>query len=162
MSAGRKKDLGFEEEADTRPANLESDTRPTNITDLGAHSVVTKPPSHAPEPTDRPTVVPKFDVSKFAKSGNSLPPESVPPVSAPPPREEEYLKAIGSLSKVPVVRVNPSELRTLPIEPAAAFLLSNMDGISTVEMLLDLGAMPRLEALRLLCSLVREHIVELC
>ena len=53
------------------------------------------------------------------------------------------------------------ELRELQLDEYAGFLLSFMDGVTNVEMLLDVCAMPADEALRLLNQLVQEGVVEL-
>ncbi len=121
--------------------------------------------------SDRPTVAPTFDLEEFArKSADSKRPVGMPraedsgiQITGPThfDLEQKYETELGSLGRVPTLRMGPTELRSMNLEPAAGFLLSNMDGISTVEMLLDLGGMPRVEALRIVCQLVRDHIVDL-
>ena len=44
-------------------------------------------------------------------------------------------------------------------EPRSAFLLSRIDGSMTVEDVLDVSGMPRLEALRVMALLVRRGAV---
>ena len=45
------------------------------------------------------------------------------------------------------------------LEPRSAFLLSRIDGAMTVEDVLDVSGMPRLEALRVMALLVRRGAV---
>jgi len=75
--------------------------------------------------------------------------------------EREYVGRLGSLERVARVTVSPEELPTLPLDHRAGFLLSHMDGVSTLEMVLDVCGMPRLEALRLIFAFVEEGIVRL-
>ena len=77
-------------------------------------------------------------------------------------REAAYETRLGSLTAVPTLRVGPEVYRALSLDPPAAFLIANMDGICTIEMLLDVAGMPRLEALRILVELMEEHVIELC
>jgi hypothetical protein len=66
----------------------------------------------------------------------------------------------GSMIGMPVLAVSPSELRLLPLDPRAAFLLSHMDGRTDLDTVLDLSAMPRAKALRLVRDLFLSGIVE--
>lgn len=76
-------------------------------------------------------------------------------------REVEYERRLGSLAGVPTLRLRPEEYRALSLDPSAGFLVANMDGICTIEVLLDVAGMPRLEALRILVGLLEEDIIEL-
>ena len=122
---------------------------------------------------DRPTVIPDFDLNEFAKQQNQI--TIAPKARSDPPRaypalpseeiaalEQKFMDKVGSMSRVPVLRVSPTELRALPLDPSSGFLISNMDGISTLEMILDVAGMSRLEAQRLLLALLEEHVIELC
>ena len=51
------------------------------------------------------------------------------------------------------------ELQSAPINPRAAFLLSRIDGTLTIDELLDVSGMPRLEAYRHLCQLYLRGIL---
>ena len=51
------------------------------------------------------------------------------------------------------------ELQNAPISPRAAFLLSRIDGTLTVDELLDVSGMPRMEAYRHLCQLILRGIL---
>jgi hypothetical protein len=58
-----------------------------------------------------------------------------------------------AMTRVPRVTVARNELSTLPLDPRAAFVLMHIDGMATIEMVLDVCAMPEHEALRLLVQL---------
>jgi hypothetical protein len=77
---------------------------------------------------------------------------SVQPVAAPGPEV---------LAQVPVLQIAPGELTKLALDHHAGFLLSQIDGVSSLETLLDVSAMPRVEALRLVLRLVEEGVIAL-
>lgn len=70
-----------------------------------------------------------------------------------------YYARLGALDRVPVVSVARDQLRWLSIDHRAGFVLSLIDGVSTVEMLLDVTGMPELDALRILSELVQQRII---
>lgn len=70
-----------------------------------------------------------------------------------------YAARIGRLDRVPVVSVPRDQMRWLSIDHRAGFVLSLIDGVSTVEMVLDVTGMPELDALRILSELVQQRIV---
>jgi hypothetical protein len=61
---------------------------------------------------------------------------------------------------MPVLAVLPAELRLLPLDPRAAFLLSQMDGRTDLDTVLELSAMPRAKALRLVRELYVSGVVD--
>jgi hypothetical protein len=73
--------------------------------------------------------------------------------------KQMYTARIGPLDRVPVVMVPPDQLRWLSIDHKAGFVLSHIDGISSLEMILDVSGMPTLEALRILCELAQQRII---
>lgn len=73
--------------------------------------------------------------------------------------ESSYIEKLGSLHRVLSLSVTPDELRALPLDHRAGFLISHVDGVSTIEMVLDVSGMPRLDALRLLFGFIAEGIV---
>jgi hypothetical protein len=75
--------------------------------------------------------------------------------------EKMFAAKIGSLDRVPIVIVPRTQMRWLSIDHRAGFILSLIDGTSTVEMVLDVSSMPRLDALRILHELVQQRIVSL-
>ena len=65
-----------------------------------------------------------------------------------------YESRLGDTTQVPVVQVPPTEIRWLGLDHRAGFLLSRVDGVGTVEQLIDVSGMPRLEALKTLVELL--------
>lgn len=74
---------------------------------------------------------------------------------------EMYAAKIGPLTRVPVVEVARDQLRWLSIDHRAGFMLSLVDGVSSLEMILDVSGMPSQEALRILHELVEQRIISL-
>jgi hypothetical protein len=66
---------------------------------------------------------------------------------------------LGDLDRQPQLAKSLQELQSAPINPRAAFLLSRIDGTLTIDELLDVSGMPRLEAYRHLCQLYLRGIL---
>ncbi len=66
---------------------------------------------------------------------------------------------LGNLERQPVLARPLHELSSAQISPRAAFLLSRIDGQLTVDELLDVSGMPRIEAFRHLCQLFLRGIL---
>lgn len=75
--------------------------------------------------------------------------------------ESMYAARLGRLNRIPSVILERAQLRWLSIDHRAGFVLSLIDGSSTLEMILDVCGMPRLDAMRILHELVRQNIVVL-
>ncbi len=75
--------------------------------------------------------------------------------------EGMYAARLGPLDRVPSVVVQRTQLRWLSIDHRAGFVLSLIDGSSTLEMILDVCGMPKLDAMRILHELVQQRIVAL-
>jgi len=73
--------------------------------------------------------------------------------------ENMYSARIGPLDRTPIVIVPRAQMRWLSIDHRAGFILSLVDGASTVEMIVDVSGMTRLDALRILHELVVQRIV---
>jgi len=66
---------------------------------------------------------------------------------------------LGDLARQPALARPLHELGSAPISPRAAFLLSRVDGNLSIDELLDVSGMPRLEAYRYLCQLFLRGIL---
>lgn len=66
---------------------------------------------------------------------------------------------LGNLERRPQLERPLHELGSVPITPRAAFLLSRIDGELTLDEILDVSGMPRLEAYRHLCQLFLRKIL---
>ncbi len=73
--------------------------------------------------------------------------------------ENMYSARLGPLDRVPMVVVPRTQMRWLSMDHRAGFILSLIDGQSSVEMILDVSGMPKLDALRILHELVQQKIV---
>jgi hypothetical protein len=66
---------------------------------------------------------------------------------------------VGDLQRTPSLARPLHELASAPISPRAAFLLSRVDGTLSLDEILDVSGMPRLEAYRYLCQLLLRGIL---
>jgi hypothetical protein len=73
--------------------------------------------------------------------------------------ENMYAARLGPLERVPLVVVPRAQMRWLSMDHRAGFILSLIDGQSSVDMILDVSGMPKLDALRILHELVQQKIV---
>jgi hypothetical protein len=73
--------------------------------------------------------------------------------------EHMYAARLGPSDGVPVVVVPQAQMQWLSIDHRAGFVLSLIDGSSTLEMIIDVSGMQRLDALRILHALVQQRIV---
>jgi tetratricopeptide (TPR) repeat protein len=67
---------------------------------------------------------------------------------------------LGNLERQPALAKPLHELSSAPISPRAAFLLSRIDGTLTIDEILDVSGMPRIEAYRYLCQLFLRGILK--
>ncbi|MBA3542321.1 MAG: hypothetical protein H0T79_22085, partial [Deltaproteobacteria bacterium] len=66
---------------------------------------------------------------------------------------------LGDLQRQPMLSRPLHELSNTAISPRAAFLLSRIDGVLSLDEILDVSGMPRLEAYRYLCQLFLRGIL---
>jgi hypothetical protein len=72
-----------------------------------------------------------------------------------------YSARLGALSQRVRVAVPGDQIRWLSLDHRAGFMLSLIDGSSTVEELLDISGMNRLDALRILYTLFDQRVIAL-
>ncbi len=73
--------------------------------------------------------------------------------------EQMYTARIGPLDRVAFVAVPREQLRWLSLDHRAGFVLSHVDGISSLEQILDVSGMPPLDALRILYELLQQRVI---
>lgn len=73
--------------------------------------------------------------------------------------ENMYSARLGPPGSVPFVVVPNAHMRWLSMDHRAGFVLSLIDGKSTLDTILDLCGMPRLDALHILHDLVEQKVV---
>ncbi|MEY4550267.1 MAG: hypothetical protein RL685_6462 [Pseudomonadota bacterium] len=72
-----------------------------------------------------------------------------------------FAARIGPLDQIITVVVSPQEVQWLALDHRAGFLLSLVDGQSTVDEILDISGMTRLDALKILNDLTEQQVVKL-
>jgi hypothetical protein len=72
-----------------------------------------------------------------------------------------YTSKLGAVDRIVTVALTESQLRWLGLDHRAGFLLSRIDGLLSVEELLDVCGMPRLEALKTLVDLLERGAIRL-
>lgn len=80
--------------------------------------------------------------------------------TAPPPAQEPPLLTLTERHSIPRVLKSLAEVSKLKIDHRAGFLLAHMDGMQTLEELLDVCAMPAAEALALVANLKDMGVIE--
>lgn len=75
--------------------------------------------------------------------------------------EADVTERLGGLHRIPVVTMPTQSLRDLPLDPASAFLIGQIDGMVTIEMLIDMAPLSRSDVLRSLMLLVQYGVVGL-
>lgn len=75
--------------------------------------------------------------------------------------EQFYASRLGSTQNIVQVAVRESDVRWLGLDHRAGFLLSRVDGHLSIEEVIDLSGMPRLEALKLLAELLDQRAVRI-
>jgi len=72
-----------------------------------------------------------------------------------------YSARLGSLDRNVTVAVPSDQIRWLTLDHRAGFLLSLIDGGITVDQILDISGMPRLDALRIMYQLLDQRVISL-
>jgi hypothetical protein len=119
--------------------------------------------------SERPTTPPSFDLVRYAKDSDSRP---QPSESDAMPRSETRIVTRPTIWAVvtdetwardlcgaPIVATSTDHLRRLPLDHRAGFLLSLMDGTMDLETVVELSAMPRTDALRIMRHLFDSGII---
>jgi hypothetical protein len=131
-----------------------------------------------PRVSERPTTPPSFDLVQYAKDSDSRqrPGDGETAAAMPPepemPRSETRIVTRPTLWAVvtdeawartqtgaPVIAMSPEQLRRLPLDHRAGFLLSLMDGSMDLETVVEVSAMPRSDALRAVRDLFESGVV---
>ena len=70
-----------------------------------------------------------------------------------------YSRKLGARSRTLRISVAPDKIPRLTIDHRSAFLLSRIDGVSTIDEILDVSGMPMLDAMRVLVELIEQRLV---
>ncbi len=143
-----------------------TDDDPERQTEADALSVITLPPG---EDSSRPTMKERYVMGDFSgaleiaegllfSDASDLEAQRYA-TSCRDVLTQMYLSRLGGLDQVISVVLAPEELRWLNLDHRAGFLLSLVDGVSTIEELLDISGMTRLDALRILATLREQRAI---
>ena len=117
---------------------------------------MTVPPLIArPPPSMAPPPVATRPAAARPSSASAPSPQSMPP-SDPQELEKALIAKLGSVEKVPVLVADVTKLN---LDHRAAFVLRFMDGMSTVEDILDASGLPRIDVLRVLDDLLTRAVI---
>jgi hypothetical protein len=75
--------------------------------------------------------------------------------------ERAFEGYVGPSQGVPVLAMSPGALAGQELDHRAGFVLSRIDGLMSLDALLDIASMPRFEALRIFASLIRVKAIRL-
>jgi hypothetical protein len=70
-----------------------------------------------------------------------------------------YYARLGPLDRVPIISVPQEQLRWMSIDQRAGFVLHHIDGMSSLDMIIDASGMPTLDVLRILTELVTQRVI---
>jgi hypothetical protein len=73
---------------------------------------------------------------------------------------QTYLSRLGGRGHVPFTVMPPEEALSVPLDHWAGFVLSLIDGTTSIEQVIDASAMPEVEALRVLSDLYEQGIID--
>ena len=133
----------------------------------GSRAHPSRPPVTAPVPPTAKSAD-RTDQARTSASGRqkapteraSNPVEAVPPPLTDEEHERRYLARLGGDRElVPRIAIDAQRLTGLSLDHRAGFLMSCIDGESSVDDILCLSGMSRVETLRLLCELTDQRVV---
>lgn len=75
--------------------------------------------------------------------------------------QDMYTSRINGLDRIPRITMTPDQIRWLSLDHREGFMMSMIDGISSVDDLLDVSGMQRIDTLRILCSLLDQKVISL-
>jgi tetratricopeptide (TPR) repeat protein len=97
------------------------------------------------------------------RQGERAPPPGIAEVIEPARAifERAFEAYVGALEQVPVMAISEGVLASQGFDHRVGFLLSLIDGVMTIEALLDIAGMPRFEAMRILALLLRSKTIRM-
>jgi hypothetical protein len=105
-----------------------------------------------PKRNERPTTPPSFDPIQYARNSDARIKTEVPRSerrltrrALPTIDDETWARGIGGN---PFITMSATDLRELPLDHRAGFLLSLMDGTLDLESAVEVSTLPRADALR--------------
>ena len=74
--------------------------------------------------------------------------------------KQMYLSRLGGIKRVPHIMMSREQQRWLALDHRAGFVLSLVDGTSSIDEILDISGMPELDALRILVELQQQNVIQ--
>jgi hypothetical protein len=102
-----------------------------------------------------------FDLSQYAREATGEPRVDGSPESEAAAAAARHDVADFDPTRVPRLTVAQEDLVQLKLDHRAGFLVSLLDGVSTIEMIVDVAGMPQEEALSALQALYLRGIIRL-
>ena len=103
-----------------------------------------------PQPPQRPRSAPSQSTTKVNHNSDS------PTVAPPPPPPESILSSLGDH---PRVLIAPDQISWQSFDHRAGFFLSQVDGGTSYEDLIEISGMTRAEAIKILAQLVEQGVI---
>jgi hypothetical protein len=147
--------------------------RGSGLTGFGAFSVVGF--TVMVRRSELPTVPPPFNAARFAKDSDAKLAAATPQTPEPAPLAESEMRLVTrpptgvaptdeawarSMTGSPIAARPLDELKGMPLDHRAAYLLSWMDGSVDLETLAQVSTMPRAEVIRIVRDLYESGIVD--
>jgi HD-GYP domain-containing protein (c-di-GMP phosphodiesterase class II) len=148
----------------TRPSSSPLSRWPTRSS--GSYSSIgevepepTRPPAPAAASIAPPRSLPPAAPKPLHRASTTRLPVVAEPKRATPAATAAPADVVGE--KIPVLLVTPSELAKLPLDHRAGFVLSMLDGQTTIEGLVDASGMPTEEVLAIVEHLLAMSVIKL-
>lgn len=114
-------------------------------------------PSEIPKIVGPEKATSKVDMAWLTTTAVSA---GIEPSTQKPQNEEDAMAILGSFDAVPRHAVSPDQLVKLRLDHHAGFMLALVDGVLSIETIVDVCGMKKAEALRVLSFLVRKGVIE--
>jgi hypothetical protein len=110
------------------------------------------PEAHTPPPRSVDFAPPSIDLGADLSI-------DLPPVAGGESLEDTYFATLGGPTGVPRITLPPARMKELPLSPHAAFVLSQIDGACSVDDILDISTLGRLDTLQILYDLAQQGVI---
>lgn len=75
--------------------------------------------------------------------------------------EQRHVERLGDLRMIPKLAVSQDQVRWLALDHREGFILSLVDGVTTIEEIFDIAGMSRLDVLKTLAGLKEADVIRL-
>jgi hypothetical protein len=74
---------------------------------------------------------------------------------------QRHAERIGDLTAVPVIAMTPDQIRWMALDHREGFLLSLIDGQTSIEEIIDIAGMDRADLLKAIANLIEQEVLRL-